>query len=121
MKTMVLMARVAGRRLPWMATAVLVCAAANAAHFQSKCSYSDSARSVYFDGPCTLDSTEIQGHFAWIVTLKGGVKVTVEYVDQNGPDHIWKINGQPGWGFEITRRQLHGATLDLKQSISWEE
>jgi hypothetical protein len=90
--------------------------------YQSKeCSYSNGAKNIFIDGSCVRESTEINGHFAWIITFKGGVKVTVEYVSHSGADHSWKINGQPAWGYEITRRQLHGATLDLKQSISWEE
>jgi hypothetical protein len=84
------------------------------------CSYDDIAKRLFIDGPCVLTETTTNGNFAYVITLKGGVKVIVEYLDSQGPDHKWKINGESAMGFEINRDHLHGATLDLNQSIDWQ-
>jgi hypothetical protein len=100
----------------------LLATPAHATPFQeASCHYDNGTQKIVVDGPCTIDDTTINGHFAYIVTFKGGVKVTVEYLNSSGSDHLWKINGQSGWGFEINREHLHGATLDLNQSIDWED
>jgi len=85
------------------------------------CEYSDIARNISLSEPSSLTQTTINGHFGYVVKFKSGPKVSVEYVDNSGPDHLWTINGKPGWGYEISRRRLHGATLDLNQSIDWTE
>jgi hypothetical protein len=88
---------------------------------KTTCSYSDKARKIALvKKPCTLEQAEINNHFAWIIRFSNGPKVTVEYVT-GGPDHVWKINGKPGWGHEIDREDLHGATNDKTQTIAWFE
>lgn len=71
------------------------------------------------DGPCLLRTVTINGNFAYILTFGDGTRVTVEYVNRQGPYHIWKINGRPAFGYEVNREELHGATLDLKATIEW--
>jgi hypothetical protein len=110
-------------RTLWCMTVIFtIYGAAHGQSFREKaCSYSNLKTNVSVDGPCVLTQTKINGNFGYIVTFPQGVKVTVEYVDSSGPDHTWRINGQSGWGFEINREHLHGATLDLSQSIEWQD
>jgi hypothetical protein len=71
-------------------------------------------------GPCTLEGSKINGHFAYLVTFNRGTKVSIEYVDRDGPDHVWKINGREARGFELSREHLVGATADMEDFIEWQ-
>jgi hypothetical protein len=101
----------------------LLSASAWARQFNSTCSYSDQARKIHLvKKACVLEEARSGGHFAWIIRFSGGPRITVEeYVSQDGPDHVWKINGQPGRGFEISRRALEGASDDQNLTIAWDE
>lgn len=71
---------------------------------------------------CTLEATETNGNYEAILHLSPDIRVTIEYVSSiDGRDHVWKINGQPAWGYEIDREHLYGATLDHKQFVAWHE
>jgi hypothetical protein len=86
------------------------------------CSYSDTARHISLvKKPCVLRETRVNKHFAWTIKFSGGPAVTVEYLDSDGPDHIWNINGEPGKGHERDREHLRGATNDKNQTIEWFE
>ena len=68
-----------------------------------------------------MQDTTINGHFAYVMTFKNGVKVTIEYTGSQSGMHTWSINGRPGMGFEINREHLIGGSIDLKQSVQWQD
>jgi hypothetical protein len=83
------------------------------------CSYwKDNGPSA--DGPCFMRTTTINGNFGYILTFGDGTRVTIEYVKSQSGYHIWNINGQRGFGIEITRNSLRGASIDLQQIVEWE-
>jgi len=85
-----------------------------------RCSYwNDGGKSA--DGPCRMRETTINGHFGYVLTFGNGTRVTVEYLKSQSGYHIWNINGERGFGVELNRSSLRGATLDLKQTVEWEE
>lgn len=102
------------------ATAILLVATVRTASAE-ECSYFNSETDKLLDGVCTLQTTVLNGHFAYILLFQDGTTVNIEYVKSSGANHIWRINGQPAMGYEISRVQLHGATLDLKQTVDWSE
>lgn len=94
---------------------------ANAQEFRPKsCSYFDLSKDIALEG-CVMKESTVNGNFAYILTFKSGFKVTVEYVKSQGPNHIWRINGEKGMGYEINREHLHGVTLDLNEEIEWQD
>ena len=76
--------------------------------------------SVSIDGPCSYVTTNNNGNFGYVFTLKGGRKIAVEYVDAQSGWHKLSINGTPAMGYEIDRTHLVASTLDLKQSFEVE-
>jgi uncharacterized protein YecT (DUF1311 family) len=84
------------------------------------CTYFNAETTKIIEGPCTVRTTAINAHFGYILAFPDGTEVSIEYVQSSGPDHIWKINGQSAFGFEINRSHLHGATIDLTQSVEWQ-
>ena len=68
-----------------------------------------------------METTTVNGLFAYIITFPKNVRVTVEYVASQGAAHTWRINGQPAMGFEVNREHLIGGSIDLKQYIEWED
>jgi hypothetical protein len=87
---------------------------------ESRCSYSNTTTGIAVSGECTLAKTSINGNFGYIMSIKGQ-KISIEYVDSDGPNHTWKINGLPAHGEEITREHLHGSTTDFSQSVEWQD
>jgi hypothetical protein len=84
-----------------------------------ECSYSNIATNKYVDGPCLMRTIQIGGNYALTLTFADGTRVQVEYLESQSGNHRWKINGQPGMGFELNRYHLRGAALDLKQIVEW--
>lgn len=88
----------------------------------SDCSYFDTKRNIAItDKVCSMDTGEKDGNYETTLHLSGGINVTVEYVKSDMNFHIWKINGEPGFGHEFDREDPAGATLDLNQIIEWHE
>ncbi len=85
------------------------------------CEYMDLEKDISLDARCHKQDTEINGHFAYILTWPSGNKVTVEYVEAESGHHLWKINGKPAAAIEITREHLRGFTLDLNQFLEWQD
>jgi hypothetical protein len=71
-------------------------------------------------GPCTLEGTEINGHFAYLITFDPGTKVKIEYVDKKGWGQVWKINGREARGLELSREHWVGMTADMEDFIEWQ-
>lgn len=112
-----------GCAIPASAIAILVWvlpAAAQQVYVAPSCSYWSDAPSKVADGPCQVRTTQHNGNFAVVLTFRDGTRVMVEYVEGQSGYHKWKINGQPGFGVEVNREHLKGATLDLKQIVEWD-
>lgn len=84
------------------------------------CSYMNDAANKFADGPCLMRTSEVNGKFAYTLTFGDGTRVVVEYVASQSGYHIWRINGQSGFGVEVNRQHVKGATLDLKQTVEWD-
>lgn len=110
----------------WAIVAGVVCIGAGPATAQQQtfsvpsCSYMDIAANKFADGPCLMRTSEVNGKFAYALTFGDGTRVVVEYVASQSGYHIWKINGQSGFGVEVNRQHVRGATLDLKQTVEWD-
>jgi hypothetical protein len=87
----------------------------------SSCEYMDLKSDITLTGRCHMESTEINGHFAYLFTWPSGNKVTVEYINSQSGHHIWRLNGEAAAAVEINREHLKGFTLDLNQFLEWEE
>jgi hypothetical protein len=87
---------------------------------KDSCSYMNDAANKFADGPCLMRTSEVNGKFAYTLTFGDGTRVVVEYVASQSGYHIWKINGQSGFGVEVNRQHVKGATLDLKQTVEWD-
>lgn len=85
------------------------------------CDYTDLSRDVTYSGRCHKQQTEINGHFAYILTWPSGGRVTVEFVNAQSGNHIWKLNGKAAVAVEISREQLKGFSLDLNQMLEWQD
>lgn len=85
------------------------------------CEYFDFRKDISLSGRCHKQETKINGNFAYILSWPSGNKVTVEYVNSQSGNHIWKINGQAAAAIEVNRENLKGFTLDLNQIIEWQE
>jgi hypothetical protein len=108
-------------RITTFAAALLLTNYASAAtQNEYSCSCSDDKTDVSLDGRCTLTETTLHGNVAYIMKIKNKT-VSVEYVKSSGADHQWLINGNAGYGFEINREHLHGATYDLNEVIEWQD
>lgn len=85
------------------------------------CEYQDLKKNILLSGRCHKQETKIHGNFAYILTWPSGNKVTVEYVNSQSGNHIWKINGEPAAAIELNRENLKGFSLDLNQIIEWQD
>jgi hypothetical protein len=85
------------------------------------CEYFDLQKNVMLTGLCHKEATKINGHFAYILTWPSGNKVSVEYINSQSGNHIWRLNGEAAVGIEITRDHLKGFMLDLNQLLEWED
>jgi hypothetical protein len=85
------------------------------------CEYQDLKKNILLSGRCHKQETKIHGNFAYILTWPSGNKVTVEYVNSQSGNHIWKINGEPAAAIEVNRENLKGFSLDLNQIIEWQD
>ena len=83
------------------------------------CEYMNLEKDVLIDGLCHMEVSEINDHFAYILTWPSGYEVTVEYVDSQSGHHLWKLNGKSAVGIEINRGHLRGFSLDLNQFLEW--
>ncbi len=104
-----------------MATAMGVAHAENPKWETYSCEYFDLKKDITFLGRCHKQETKIHGNFAYILTWPSGNKVTVEYVNSQSGNHIWKINGQSAAAIEVNREHLKGFSLDLNQILEWQE
>lgn len=110
-----------------MSTVIVLFATAGVAYAVSSkwethsCEYLDIKKELSFSGRCHKKHTEINGNFAYILTWPSGNKVTVEYVDSQSGNHIWKINRQPAAAVEVDRENLKGFSLDLNQILEWQD
>jgi hypothetical protein len=68
-----------------------------------------------------MQETKIHGNFGYILTWESGNKVTVEYINSQSGNHIWKINDQPSVAIEVNRENLKGFSLDLNQILEWQD
>lgn len=103
-----------------LAVVALLCNAWAQTSTATRCSYwNDDGKSA--DGPCRLREATVNGHFAYVLAFANGTRVTVEYLESQSGYHLWNINGQRGFGVELSRNSMRGATLDLKQTVEWEE
>ncbi len=87
----------------------------------SSCEYFDLKKDVMLNGRCHKEATKINDHFGYLMTWPSGNKITVEYVNSQSGNHIWRINDEAAAAIEITRYHLKGFTLDLNQLLEWEE
>ena len=85
------------------------------------CEYLDIKNDILLSGRCHKQETEINGNFAYILTWPSGNKVTVEYINSQSGNHIWKINNEPAAGIEVTRENIKGFSLDLNQILEWND
>ncbi|MBS0229268.1 MAG: hypothetical protein JSS23_11305 [Proteobacteria bacterium] len=85
------------------------------------CDYTDLGKDITYSGRCHKQETEINGNFAYILTWPSGGRVTVEYVNSQSGNHIWKLNGKPAAAVEISREHLKGFSLDLNQLLEWQD
>ena len=85
------------------------------------CEYQDLAKNIILSGRCHKQQTEISGNFGYILTWPSGGKISIEYVNSQGGNHIWKISGKNAVAIEINREHLRGFTTDLNQFIEWQD
>lgn len=110
----------------WTSAVVVVCIGAVPATAQQRtfsvpsCSYMNDATNTVADGPCLMRTSQVNGKFAYTLTFGDGTRVVIEYVASQSGYHLWKINGQSGFGVEVNRQHVKGATLDLKQIVEWD-
>lgn len=86
---------------------------------QWRCYYHDDTAAVDITAPCILRTQEIDGHFTYLMKIESHY-VTIEYVDQNGPDLIWILNNKLAIGHEINREHVQGFTLDGSIRVEWQ-
>ena len=84
------------------------------------CEYYDFKKDISLSGRCHMKEATLNGNFAYILAWPSGNKVTVEYVKSQSGFHIWKINGQPASGIEVSREHLKGFSHDLNQILEWQ-
>ena len=110
-----------------MLLAITFFATAGVAHAASSkwetysCEYMDIKRDISLSGKCHKQEAEINGKFAYVLTWPSGGKVTVDYVNSQSGNHIWKINGQSAAAIEVNREHLKGFSLDLNQMLEWQD
>ncbi len=85
------------------------------------CDYFDFKKDITLSGRCHKEETQINNNFGYILTWPSGNKVTIEYVNSQSGNHIWKINEEPAAAIEIDREHLKGFSLDLNQIIEWQD
>jgi hypothetical protein len=106
------------------ALGIIVCSAVGAVQPKWEtysCEYDNFAKDITLTGRCHMQETEINGNFGYVLTWPSGNKVTVDYINSQSGNHIWRINGQPAVAFEITREHVRGFSLDLNQILEWQD
>jgi uncharacterized protein len=85
------------------------------------CVYKNLKKGISLDGRCHSESTQINGHLAYILTWPSGNKVSVEPINYQGPNGIWRLNGEAGVSFQNNRENGEGFTLDLNQFLETQD
>ena len=85
------------------------------------CEYQDIARNIELTGHCHKQQTDFSGKFGFVLTWPSGGKVTIEYVNSQSGNHIWKINDNNAVAIEINREHIKGFSMDLNQFIEWQD
>jgi hypothetical protein len=86
----------------------------------NSCEYNDLRRGISLSGSCYMQATSKDGNFAYILSWPNEHNVVVEYINSQSGFHIWKINGQPASGIEVSREHLKGFSHDLNQILEWQ-